>query len=175
MYDKITNLRTARLVLDLLKDDDAAFILELVNTEGWLHFIGDRGVRTSVEATAYIRRLMESPQLTYWVAREQKSGQPVGIVTLIKRPYLEHFDIGFAFLPEYQGKAYAYEAVSAVLKNLQQDPQYQKILATTVPGNMRSVKLLEKLGFRFEKEIAVEGTTLKVFTRNSEIDKLKNK
>src|SRR3982750_2141347 len=106
MAGQITTLQTERLVLNMLTEDDAAFILELVNTAGWLQFIGDRGVRTRVEATAYIRRLLESPQLTYWVVRLQASGRPVGIVTLIKRPYLEHFDIGFAFLPEHQGEGY---------------------------------------------------------------------
>lgn len=88
---------------------------------------------------------------------------PIGVITLIKKVYLDHHDIGFAFLPEYAGKGYAYEAAVSVLKDVINDPAHSTILATTVKDNSSSIKLLEKLGLRFEKEIKVADMQLFVY------------
>ena len=47
-----THYTTDRLLLDSLTPDDTEFILELVNTAGWLRFIGDRNIRTVDDARA---------------------------------------------------------------------------------------------------------------------------
>jgi [ribosomal protein S5]-alanine N-acetyltransferase len=75
------------------------------------------------------------------------------IITLIKRDYLEHHDIGFAFLPQYENRGYDYEAAHAVLKQLLNYAHHSTFLATTIPENTKPIQLLEKLGMRFEKEI----------------------
>ena len=48
-------LETDRLVLRPLTEDDAAFILRLLNDPSFLTWIGDKGVRTLDEARHYIR------------------------------------------------------------------------------------------------------------------------
>ena len=87
----------------------------------------------------------------------------IGVVTFIKRDYLDHHDIGFAFLPDFCGSGYAYEATLAVLNKMVQQHNHSHILATTIPENSNSIKLLEKLGLQFEKEIKVEKETLHVY------------
>ena len=83
---------------------------------------------------------------------QKKAGTPVGIISLIKRSYLEYFDIGFAFLPQYTNNGYAYEASKAILAMVSRLPAFKTVLATTLSSNKSSIKLLAKLGFRFEKE-----------------------
>jgi RimJ/RimL family protein N-acetyltransferase len=72
---------------------------------------------------------------------------------LIKRDTLEHVDIGYAFLPEHCGKGYAFEAARAVLAHARRDIGLTRLLAITSPGNAPSIKLLEKIGMRFDKVV----------------------
>ena len=89
---------------------------------------------------------------------------PLSIISFLKRSYLEHFDIGFALLPEFNGCGYAYEAAVKVLSIANQKAEYSPILATTIPDNTASIKLLNKLGLYFEKEIEVENMRLHVYS-----------
>lgn len=158
------NYTTGRLVLNRLQLADALFILQLVNTAGWIQFIGDRKIHTEDAAVQYIEKLLHSQHIIYWVVRLQNGNIPIGVITLIKRDYLPHRDIGFAFLPEYGKKGYAFESASAVLQDALQDPQHTKILATTLKDNTSSIHLLQKMDFEFEGEIEKDHEFLQVFS-----------
>ena len=158
-----THYTTDRLLLDSLTSDDAEFILELVNTAGWLRFIGDRNIRTVDDARAYVQRILDNPHQQYRVARLRTENIPIGVITSIKKDYLEHHDIGFAFLPQYAGKGYAHEAAVSVMNDVMNDPAHKTILATTVKDNNSSIKHLERLGLRFEKQIKVADMQLLVY------------
>src|SRR5215218_9705823 len=93
-------LITERLLIIPLATSDDSFILELVNTEGWISFIGNRNITSQVEAKAYIQKILENSNCSYWVVKLKEQQQSIGIITYIKRDYLEHHDIGFAFLPD---------------------------------------------------------------------------
>ncbi|WP_207433845.1 GNAT family N-acetyltransferase [Sabulibacter ruber] len=162
-----TKISTDRLSLELLTETDHSFILELVNSKGWLEFIGNRNIHSKEEAVAYIRRINGTPNMTYWTVKTKADLTSIGIITFIKRDYLEHSDIGFAFLPEYSGKGFAYEAAQAVLSTLSQIPAYSTILATTMPQNTKSIHLLERLGFRFNREIEVNNGKLHVYANQA--------
>lgn len=151
-------------MLNILTEGDHDFIHELVNTEGWLQFIGDRNIHSKEAAIADINKINGTPDFYYWVVRLKDTPRLVGIITFIKREYLTHFDIGFAFLPEYNGKGYAYEAAHEVLSFIKLQPQHQTVLATTLPGNVRSIKLLVNLGFHFDREIMVGNNQLCVYS-----------
>ncbi len=157
------NYRTERLVLDMLSVADVDFIFELVNTAGWKRFIGDRNVHNSEDAKAYIEKILSNTAIHYRVVRLAENGTPVGVVTLIQRDYLEHPDIGFAFLPQYAKNGYAFEASNAVLHNVCSPGKLQTVLATTIPDNSSSIQLLKKLGFAFRNEIRTGTDTLHVY------------
>jgi [ribosomal protein S5]-alanine N-acetyltransferase len=159
-----TNLITNRLNLDPLTAGDAPFIMELVNTHGWIQFIGDRHIHSLADAAAYISKINDNPDIVYLVVRLRTGAAPVGIISFIKRDYLPHHDIGFAFLDAHKAQGYAFEAASAVLNEALQDPAHDHILATTIKDNSRSIRLLEKLGFSFHNEIIHEQDTLFVFS-----------
>ncbi len=163
-------LTTDRLLIEPLTINENNFILELVNTDGWIKFIGNRNVTSQVEATAYIQKIIDNPNTTYWVVKLKDNQTTIGIITFIKREYLEHHDIGFAFLPNFINNGYAYEATKAVLSNLIQSYNLSNILATTVNENISSIKLLKKLGLCFHKKIEVDKKILHVFQVS--VDKL---
>jgi len=101
------SIKTTRLHITSLNKEDNGFILELVNTPGWLKFIGNRNINTAEEASAYIERINNNKNIRYWVVRLVQDETAIGIVTLIKRDHLKYPDIGFAFLPQFGSKGYA--------------------------------------------------------------------
>ncbi|HEY2725593.1 MAG TPA: GNAT family N-acetyltransferase [Parafilimonas sp.] len=154
---------TQRLLLNLISEHDHDFIFSLVNSKGWLQFIGDRNVHSKEDSINYIKRIKNTPDLFYWVVRLKDSKTSIGIISFLKRNFLEHFDIGFAFLPEFNGHGYAFEATKKILSVVSKKNEYSHILATTIPQNISSIKLLTKLGFHFEKEIKVQGEKLHIY------------
>ncbi|HMQ67352.1 MAG TPA: GNAT family N-acetyltransferase [Ignavibacteria bacterium] len=149
-------IHTARLFLEPLSVKDSDFIIELVNTKGWRSFIGHRNINTRTEAAAYINKYASENDTNIWTVKLIETKTPIGIITLLKREYLKHKDLGFAFLPEYFNKGYAFEASDAVLKDLNKKNKCEIIEAITVPENLSSVRLLKKLGFDYDKEIMVD-------------------
>jgi RimJ/RimL family protein N-acetyltransferase len=150
-------LETDRLVLRWLNVDDAAFILELLNDPSFIRFIGDKGVRDSEAARNYI---LNGPVASYEkfgfglnAVDLKEANIPIGICGILKRDTLPHPDIGFAFLPAYWNKGYAYEASAAVLEHAGKIPGIDQVLAITTPDNEASAKLLVKIGLRFDRLI----------------------
>ena len=158
-----TLIKTQRLILKPLNLNDDQFILELLNTEGWIKFIGNRNIASQEDSKDYIQKILDNENIFYWTVQGKDSHENIGLVTFIKRDYLSHHDIGFAFLPGFQKMGYAYEATMAVLDKLISELNLSHILATTVPGNITSIKLLQKIGLVFEKEIEVEKEKLQVY------------
>ncbi|MDI1235410.1 MAG: GNAT family N-acetyltransferase [bacterium] len=165
-----SNFETDRLLLEPLSMDMTLFIYELLNSKEWIRFIGDRNIDTLDDAEAYIEKILRTKQLQYWVVKLKDSKTPIGLVTFMKRTYLDHWDIGFAFLLRHAKKGYAFEAASTVLKAFQQLKEHPVVLATTVTDNTNSIKLLEKLGLRFDKKIKVEKEILSLYTSANSIE-----
>lgn len=162
----IKTITTDRLIIKPLSENDNEFILDLVNTDGWIKFIGNKNIKTKADAIAYIQRINSNPNIRYWTVKLNDSKNSIGLVTLIKRDYLEHNDIGFAFLPNFSNQGYAYEATNSVLTNLLKQNVFTTILAQTLPENIISIKLLKKLGLQFEKQMEIENKTLHIYKRN---------
>lgn len=146
-------MKTERLHLAPLAIGDADFILELLNTPGWLQYIGDRNVHSIEEAEAFIRNgpLASFEQNGYgaYCMTERETGKRIGTCGLYKREGLDHPDLGFAMLPGYEGKGYAMEASQAIL-DLSRKLDLQHVLAITAKDNQRSIRLLERLGFQWQ-------------------------
>lgn len=148
-------LETTRLVLRHMSADDAPFMLMLLNDPSWLRYIGDRGVRNLDDARNYILNgaLENYARLGFgfYLVELKESGTAIGMCGLAKRDYLDYADIGFAFLPQYCGKGYAFEAAAGVLAYAKLTLGLPHLLATTRLDNLNSIKLLERIGMRFEK------------------------
>jgi ribosomal-protein-alanine N-acetyltransferase len=160
-------LSTDRLMLELVKVEDYDFILSLVNSKEWIENIGDRQVRSKEDAISYILKILTTENFFYWVVRTKEDNTPIGIISFLKRSYLEHFDIGFAFLPDFMGKGYAYEGAKAVLDRVTKRPEFNTVLALTKGSNKKSIHLLDKLGFSFQNTTAMENEKLDIFVKGN--------
>ena len=162
-------LGTARLQLRDLATADAPFILTLLNEPSFIQNIGDRGIRTLEDARAYIEN---GPIASYarfgfglYLVELNESREPIGICGILQRDALPDPDLGFAFLPAYWKQGYALESAAAVRHYARAELGLGRLLAIANPANAGSIRLLEKLGFRFERmtQMAEGQPELKVF------------
>jgi len=144
-------LTTARLQLLPFTPADAPFIRELVNTPDWLKYIGDRNVQTDADALRYLEERIfpdyAAGLIMNWKVCLLEDRTPIGNCGLYQRGFTGFPDLGFAFLPAYTKQGYGFEAASMVLQFAKENLQFEKICAITVPYNLASIRLLEKLGF----------------------------
>lgn len=151
-------LETDRLIIREISIDDAPFIFSLVNTPGWLKFIGSRNVNTINDAEDYIKNKIinsyEKNGYGFYLVMLRTGKIPIGICGFAKRDYLDSPDLGFAFLPEYEGFGYAYEAALVCMNYAVNVLNFKIITAITVRSNVRSIKLLEKLNMKYNKTIS---------------------
>jgi RimJ/RimL family protein N-acetyltransferase len=162
-------LETERLNLRHLSAGDAEFVLELLNEPSFLHNIGDKGVRTIDDARQYI---LNGPVESYerlgfglWLVELKDSKVPIGICGLVKRDALPDTDIGYAFLPRFWSLGYAYESASAVMSYARNVLGLKRLLAVTNQDNAGSIKVLEKIGLKFDRmvRLSMDGPEIKLF------------
>ena len=168
----MTVLETQRLSLREFTVDDAQFILKLLNEPSFLRYIGDKKVRNLEDARQYI---LNGPVASYerngfglYLVVLKESYTPIGMCGFLKREELPDPDIGFAFMPEFWSKGFAYEAAAALLQDGRERLKLERILAITSLDNDASIKLLQRLGFGFDRVItlAAGSEPVKLFTKN---------
>ena len=150
-------IETDRLQLRQLSVDDAEFILRLLNEPSFIQNIGDRGVRNVDDARGYI---VKGPITSYekfgfglWMIETKSPAAPIGICGLLKREVLDDVDIGYALLPEFWSHGYALESASAVVSYAREKLGLKRVVAVTNSNNRSSIRLLEKMGFKYERMV----------------------
>ncbi|QHL87021.1 GNAT family N-acetyltransferase [Nibribacter ruber] len=150
-------VETDRLTLSRVTPADAPFILEIVNSPGWLMYIGDRNVHTLEQAHFYMENAYFGKYrlqgFGMYLVRRKEDQAAMGLCGLVQREYLPGPDLGYAFLPGFGGKGYATEAAQGVLTYAREELKIPRLLAMTLPDNHASIRLLEKLGFRFNNTL----------------------
>ena len=168
----MASINTERLTLRPFTLRDAEFILELVNEPSFIQNVGDRGVRTTSAAEQYLEN---GPISSYakngfglLAVTLNETGQPIGMCGLIKREALEDVDIGYAFLPRFWLKGYAFKSAQAVMKYAKEVAGLKRVVAIVDPANVPSIRLLEKIGMTFEKMVRLseDDIDLKLFAIN---------
>ncbi len=152
-------IETERLQLREFTLADAPYMLRQLNEPSFIENIADRGIRTLQQAEAYLQNgamaSYQSSGFGFWTVIEKSSGQTIGMCGLVKRDNLPHADLGYSLLPEYLGKGYALEAAQACVDAADKTFNLPTLLAIVNTNNFASRKLLEKLGFTFQRMIAL--------------------
>lgn len=155
-------LRTERLRLRLLTEDDAEFYLALINQPAWIRYISDKGVRTVDGA----RQLLVDGAMAHqrahgysFYAVELTSlpagSPPIGICGLLRREGMSGTEIGYAMMQAHWGRGYVQEAARGVLAHARDVLGLPRLMAITAPDNAASIKILLNLGMVFQEVIDV--------------------
>lgn len=165
----MTVIETERLLLRRLTEADAPFILALLTDPDFLVQVGDRGVHDLEDARRYAR---EGPGASY--ARHgfglnamqlKRTAATVGLCGLLRRDSHPDVEIGFALLPQARGAGLALEAAAATLYWGLHTLGLQRIVALTAPDNAGSIRILERIGLRFERLVhySADGQASRLF------------
>lgn len=156
-------LKTRRLILREVSLNDADFILELINEPAWHEFIVSHTINTREKAKVYIEEKLISHykenHFGLWIVEKNDGLTPIGICGLLKRDSLDIIDLGFAFLSCHWGQGFANEAATASLNYAKNKLKANKIAAITSPKNIRSIAMLETMGFCYESEFSHTGSS----------------
>ncbi|MBP8640838.1 MAG: GNAT family N-acetyltransferase [Oscillospiraceae bacterium] len=151
--DKSFSLETDRLLVRILKtrDRDAFFIYrtlpEIYQYQAW------KPSSISVIDSFILKNTSicpNTPNTWLQLAVCLKDGKLIGDIGLHFMEDTSQVEIGSTLSPEFQGKGYAYEAAYAVISYLFTSLSKHRVIASVDPNNLKSIKLLTKLGFRKE-------------------------
>jgi [ribosomal protein S5]-alanine N-acetyltransferase len=156
----LPELETERLTLRRLALADAPFLVTLLNEPSFLEHIGDRAVRNEADAARYLRdgpfAMYERYGFGLWHAARRADGVAVGMCGLLKREILPDVDLGYAYLPAFWGRGYAHEAALAVLRHAAAKFGLERVVAVVSQDSAASIRVLEKLGMRFERMFSMQ-------------------
>ena len=111
------------------------------------------------EAGHYVKMSMDSYAVNgfgRFAVRAKTSKRLIGMCGFLRQD--EEIDFGYRYSAETWGKGIGYEAANKVLNYGLEHLKLKKICAGVAIENIPSIKILEKLGFEFEKNIFVAQT-----------------
>lgn len=168
------HIETERLLLRPIRLNDSTFILKLLNSKGWLEFIGDRKVRTESAAKAYLQKVIESRNTFYTLFEIKGTQTPVGIISFLERAEEDFPDLGFALLPKFEGKGYTVEAAGSYLQEIKRNNKFENIIAKTLSRNKRSIAVIRKLGLNYAFDKVKDGELISYYSLKA-LDQLGSK
>lgn len=166
-------IETERLIIRTYDISDAESILRLLNEPAFIQYIGDKDVKTLADATDYIEsgpmKMQQEFGFSLYCCIRKTDGKVVGMSGLVKREGIEHPEIGFAFYEEYCRLGYGYESSIAIINYASEKLNLHTLQAITNVDNIASIKLLEKLGFKYQKliQLSKDSEMIKLFERKS--------
>lgn len=149
-----TIIETERVILRnfTLIDDEA--VLEFNSNVEVQKYTGDVIIHTVQEAKAMITDIWFSDYAKYGYGRFAVIYKPdnkvIGFAGLKFLPVMNETDIGFRILPQYWGKGIISEIAADIIQYGFSNLGLKKIIATVMPANVASVKVLEKSGLIYE-------------------------
>ena len=148
-------LTTPRLCLRGFTGDDLDLLHSLFGDPHVMHFLGD-GTPLSREVTqeklAAVWFRWTQLGIPLWGVFRLGDGCFVGRCGFSPYEPLNAVELAYTFTPSSWGQGLATEASEACLRFAFQEMRWDRILCRTRPDNLRSRRVMEKVGFQFERE-----------------------
>lgn len=151
-----TNLTTDRLFLRDLRLEDAEEIFRLRSDESVNQFVDRQQAVTIDDAIEFIQKiqtLAENNGSVMWAITLIGEAKLIGTVVywnIVKEK--RQAELGYELLPEYQGKGIMTEALKKVIAFGFEERTYKTIVAEPHRKNLKSIRLIERLGFKLTDE-----------------------
>lgn len=98
-----------------------------------------------------------------WIVESIKTNEIIGRAGIFDRADQEYKEIGFVFAKEYWGRGYAKETLKAIINYANEELEVDTLIAHVMRDNLRSKRLLESLGFVYDRDTVVEGNMFERF------------
>lgn len=150
-FNPFPTITTGRLVLRQLADTDAPGIFILRSDKRVLEFIDIVPANNIEDALAFIHKInkyIAGNECVYWGIASKEDDKLIGTIcmwNILKEHY--RAEVGFALLPDQQGKGLMSEALAALLNYAFSEMKLHSIEGRVHPGNAASIKLMERNKF----------------------------
>ena len=162
----IVILETQRLVLRKFTIEDAHLIWQLNLDPEVTRFTFDP-IRDIDHAREVLKETILPQYQLYnhgrWAVHLKADREFIGWCGLKYRPEMKEVDLGYRFRKEFWGNGYATEAAIACIQYGFEKLNIQRIVGRAEPGNLGSIKVLEKCGMKYIRDEFVEGHTAKTY------------
>ena len=150
-------METENYILRKLTSDDDQEIY-ITRSDGLiLKYLDIRKAKSLEDARHFIEKInrtIENNESIYWVICYKNSPQLIGTICLWNiSAELNKADIGFILLPQFQGKRVLQEVIPKVIEYGFETMKLEKIEGEVVPENIKSIKLMEKFGFKYDYKL----------------------
>lgn len=153
-------IETDRLLLRLFTINDTALIYDLNQDPEVIRYTGDP-IRDPEHAREVLEKTILPQYALYnhgrWAVHLKPGLEFIGWCGLKARPERNEIDLGYRFSRNFWGKGYATEAAFACLKYGFEQLGLPRIVGRAMPGNLASLKVLEKCGMSYIGEEIIEG------------------
>lgn len=158
----IPTLNTARLTLRSFSMDDAPAYAAIRLHEKVIDWLprppeGETRAETADRTIRHFQNCWTQHGVGPWAVCERETGRLLGQCGL---RYLEDFrnvEVLWTIDPAYWGHGYASEAAAEALRFGFEQAGLKEIFAITMPTNLASRKVMEKIGLRYRKETSWKG------------------
>lgn len=153
-------IETERLILRRFESGEGQLIYTLNEDPEVTRYTGDP-VRDLAHANEVLDQVI-LPQYTLynhgrWAVHTKPGMEFIGWCGLKYRPERDEVDLGYRFIKTAWGKGFASEAAMASINYGFEKLGLRRIVGRAMPGNIASLKVLEKCGMRFVGEELVDG------------------
>ncbi len=149
-------IETPRMRGERIGREHYAVLLELVGDERVGATLG--GAQTPDEVTESIEQHIarwEGDGFGYWMFTDRETGAPIARGGL-SRAHVggrDEVEVGWAVMPDRWGRGYATELGAAAIDVAFTTLAVPDVVAYTLPDNLASRRVMEKLGFSYEREV----------------------
>ena len=169
----MTVIETPRLILRKFREDDLdELCLLYANSDIRRYF--PEGVLSRAQTKEELDWYLdggwpEHPELGLWAATHRPTGRFIGRCGLI--PWTidnqQETEVAYLFAKEFWGQGLGSEAAGAIVRHAFMRLQLIRLIALIDRANIASIRTAEMVGFRFEREVEVEGTKFQLYSINA--------
>lgn len=148
-------IETERLILRTWEKRDAQAYYEINQDKKVIEFLlGPLTMNQVNDFIPAVNQHQEKHGYTLWATELKKTGALIGFIGLNYVPWESHFtpgvEIGWRLGSQYWGQGYATEGAQTCLQYGFEVGKLKEIVSFTVPMNVRSLRVMQKIGLRHD-------------------------
>ncbi|AIL65663.1 hypothetical protein NOVO_06565 [Rickettsiales bacterium Ac37b] len=146
-------IETERLLLRTWKKEDADIYFQINQDLKVIEFLcGSLTMEQVVKFIDAVNINQEKHGYTLWATELKKTGELIGFIGLNYTNFAAHFtpavEVGWRLGSKYWGKGYATEGAKSSIEYGFNRCKLKKIVSFTVPANLRSIGVMERIGLK---------------------------